>query len=287
MSWCASPETKANYQSTGVLGANGWEPIGTANVGATYNSSSKSDPVESIILWFIQKFADSNEMSKYVPLKLWQNIKTYHSKASKVVSVLHELFALALDLETNQFQIDMTDVNDTEMKLNHFNEFRLWNYWDLDSSEFAEIAHDYSDEYRFGAHSDFSCVTLLKPGIEGLQIKLERVDNRWYTVSNEGVSEDSLLVNLGEVFEMYTSGYWLAATHRVARLTNKRRQSMSDFFGPNMDRMIDELKDCVKCKQNRNDTIMREYELPMTYRTHARMRFTGSFTHSGLLPFWL
>ena len=66
------------------------------------------------------------------------NIISYCIKAIKIISILDEIFTLALDLKINQFKLDMNDVND----LNKNNKDIILNN------------DEYSDEYRFDAHSD-------------------------------------------------------------------------------------------------------------------------------------
>ena len=44
-------------------------------------------------------------------------------KTTKIIS--NEMFVLALDLKNNQFGLDMNDVNDLNINIYYFNEFRL------------------------------------------------------------------------------------------------------------------------------------------------------------------
>ena len=44
-------------------------------------------------------------------------------KTTKIIS--NEIFTLALDLKINQFRLDMNDVNDLNINIYYFNEFRL------------------------------------------------------------------------------------------------------------------------------------------------------------------
>ena len=55
-------------------------------------------------------------------------MKTYNIiliKTTKIISILNEIFTLALDLKINQFRLDMNDVNDLNINIYYFNEFRL------------------------------------------------------------------------------------------------------------------------------------------------------------------
>eukprot|EP00483_Globobulimina_turgida_P006389 UN06399 len=108
-------EFKSNYESDGALGSNGWERVGTVNAAASYNSSAKPDPVESVIIWYIQLYNnnmsddETNELYKYCPKKLCQVMQRYAVKARQIDSILFDIFTLSLGLNYNQFELDATD----------------------------------------------------------------------------------------------------------------------------------------------------------------------------------
>eukprot|EP00483_Globobulimina_turgida_P010881 UN10902 len=123
-------EYKSNYATNSVLGTNGWEPIGSKNIGAAYNLTKK-DPVESLQFWFIQLFNDKpDELKKYCPENLAKTILSYCKESRRIANILQNIFTLALDLNSNQFEIDMTDVKDTSISDHYFNQFALWDYHD-------------------------------------------------------------------------------------------------------------------------------------------------------------
>ena len=81
-------------------------------------------------------------------------------EAIKIICILYEIFTPELDLKNNQFKLDMNDVNDLNINDYYFNQFRLWNYFDLNENNKDIILNndEYNDEgsdkYRFGTHSD-------------------------------------------------------------------------------------------------------------------------------------
>merc|ERR1712232_1327286 len=118
----------------------------------------------------------------------------------KLVAVLMQLFALALELPADTF--------DTAL-VNHGSALRAIKYPEVSQSEL-----DASDGMvvRSGEHTDWGCVTVLLaddrvPGLElcsreGIWAPLEHVPG-------------GLVVNLGDLLPYWTGGRWVATRHRV------------------------------------------------------------------------
>jgi len=70
-------------------------------------------------------------------------------------------------------------------------------------------------------------------GTTGLQIKKE---NSWIDVP---VLEDCLIINIGDLMELWTAGRWVSTLHRViARPNQPPRKSLAYFHQPNWDSII-------------------------------------------------
>ncbi|TGJ84439.1 hypothetical protein E0Z10_g4324 [Xylaria hypoxylon] len=92
------------------------------------------------------------------------------------------------------------------------------------------------DPRQFGvaAHTDFSAITILlqQPGTEGLQV--------WYPPTDEWipvpVSEDGFVINIGDLMQQYTAGYYRSARHRVITFSeeDKHRYSVAFFLDGNL-----------------------------------------------------
>ncbi|XP_043203300.1 UPF0676 protein C1494.01-like [Amphibalanus amphitrite] len=86
---------------------------------------------------------------------------------------------------------------------------------------------------RCGAHTDFSTLTLLfQHGVGGLEVEMS--DGQW--ISAEPIP-DTILINIGDVIELMTSGRLRATNHRVLLPTSEQargtaRQSMAFFVQP-------------------------------------------------------
>ncbi|KAI0405423.1 citrinin biosynthesis oxygenase CtnA [Xylaria palmicola] len=92
------------------------------------------------------------------------------------------------------------------------------------------------DPRQFGvaAHTDFSAITILlqQPGTEGLQVWYPPTDT-WIPVP---VCEDGFVINIGDLMQQYTAGYYRSARHRVITFSeeNKHRYSVAFFLDGNL-----------------------------------------------------
>ncbi|KAI1768920.1 putative 1-aminocyclopropane-1-carboxylate oxidase [Hypoxylon sp. FL1150] len=92
------------------------------------------------------------------------------------------------------------------------------------------------DPRQFGvaAHTDFSAITILlqQPGTEGLQV--------WYPPTEDWIPvpvvEDGFVINIGDLMQKYTGGYYRSARHRVITFSeeDKHRYSIAFFLDGNL-----------------------------------------------------
>ena len=90
-------------------------------------------------------------------------------------------------------------------------------------------------QQRAGAHTDYGSLTVLLPqvGTTGLQIKKK---NSWIDVP---ALEDCLIINIGDLMELWTAGRWVSTLHRViARPNQPPRKSLAYFHQPDWDSII-------------------------------------------------
>jgi isopenicillin N synthase-like dioxygenase len=100
------------------------------------------------------------------------------------------------------------------------------------------------NQYRIGPHTDFGSITILdrQPGLGGLQIQTaagDWVDAPWVA--------GSLVINAGDLLEMWSGGRWRSARHRVlppdADAPDESLMSLVFFCEPDGDVMIEPLID--------------------------------------------
>ena len=92
---------------------------------------------------------------------------------------------------------------------------------------------------RAAAHEDINLITILPSSNQsGLQVKGS--DGRWIDVP-EG--DDKLVVNIGDMLQEVSGGYYPSTTHRVINPTfaaNKPRMSLPLFLHPRPDVRLSE-----------------------------------------------
>ncbi|KAI1175019.1 putative 1-aminocyclopropane-1-carboxylate oxidase [Nemania sp. FL0916] len=92
------------------------------------------------------------------------------------------------------------------------------------------------DPRQFGvaAHTDFSAITILlqQPETEGLQV--------WYPPTEDWIPvpvvENGFVINVGDLMEKFTNGFYRSARHRVVTFSdeNKHRYSVAFFLDGNL-----------------------------------------------------
>lgn len=87
-----------------------------------------------------------------------------------------------------------------------------------------------------GAHTDSGWLTLLWQDEAGLEA---RVGEAWVPIAPKA---GCLVVNLGEMLQLASAGYFLATPHRV-RSPPKDRLSLPFFYNPSLDAVVDRVVD--------------------------------------------
>lgn len=133
-------------------------------------------------------------------------VAAYYDAAYQVGRALMGGFALALGLEEQQL---LRHVNKPPSQL------RLIHY---------PYNPDAEDTQGIGAHTDYECFTLLLPTAPGLEVM--NGAGEWIDVPYQ---EDALVVNIGDMLEIWSNGEFVATSHRV-RKVKQERYSFPLFF---------------------------------------------------------
>jgi isopenicillin N synthase-like dioxygenase len=91
------------------------------------------------------------------------------------------------------------------------------------------------DSVGIGAHTDYELFTLLRPTAPGLEVL--NGAGRWVDVP---VVDDAFVVNIGDLFETWTNGTFVATTHRVRKVTQER-YSFPLFYNVDFDTVVEPL----------------------------------------------
>ena len=92
-----------------------------------------------------------------------------------------------------------------------------------------------ADSVGIGAHTDYELFTLLRPTKPGLEVR--NGAGRWVDVP---VLPDAFVVNIGDLFETWTNGHFVATTHRVRKVTEER-YSFPLFYNVDFDTLVEPL----------------------------------------------
>ena len=94
-----------------------------------------------------------------------------------------------------------------------------------------------SDAMGIHPHKDTNVITLLHPGdVPGLEVRSR--DGEWITPD---APSDALVVNVGEMLELWSGGEYVATPHRVVNRSGYERYSFPFFVVPNHDVVVEPL----------------------------------------------
>ena len=148
--------------------------------------------------------------------KTWE---TYYAAMEDLAKRIMAAFAEALGLESSYFDRFIS---------NPISALRALHYPTTTDAIIEK-------QQRAGAHTDYGSLTILLPqvGTTGLQIKKK---NSWIDVP---ALEDCLIINIGDLMELWTAGRWVSTLHRViARPNQPPRKSLAYFHQPDWDSII-------------------------------------------------
>lgn len=138
-----------------------------------------------------------------------EQVYAYYQATYEVGRALMRGFALALGLPEEHFLKDVTKPP-SQLRLIHY--------------PFDAQAEDVQG---IGAHTDYECFTLLLPTAPGLEVM--NGQGEWIDVPYR---DDALVINIGDMLEIWTNGEFIATSHRV-RKVKQERYSFPLFFACN------------------------------------------------------
>jgi len=95
------------------------------------------------------------------------------------------------------------------------------------------------DEFGIHPHKDTDALTILAPDpVGGLQIR-PRAQQTWLSAE---APDDALIVNIGDLLETWSGGYFVSTPHRVINLSGVERYSFPYFAVPRFDVVVSSLR---------------------------------------------
>jgi len=164
----------------------------------------------------------------------------YHGEMLRVLGCLHRLSAAALGLDRNFFEPFYSPHAEVFL--------RMAFYPPLGKAAQASSA------LRYGEHTDYTGFTILHQDeadvgamdAGGLQVRLR--SGEWHAVQPQ---PNAFVVNIGDLYEVWTNGRWRSTVHRVmkppagSRAATQPRLSIPFFTGPHNDAIIKAIPTCI------------------------------------------
>jgi isopenicillin N synthase-like dioxygenase len=219
----------------------GYLPLGIESVARTRGEEVPPDLCEALVFYGINfeppdplpagRSAATNNVYPGEPAGLREAVREYYRAVHRLVGVLMRLSARALDLP-DEFFAPYYDRFRGTLRCVHYP---------------AQAVEPEPGQLRYGAHSDYGGLTLLRqddaPG--GLQVHTR--SGEWIDVRPVA---DSYVINIGDLMARWTNDRWRSTLHRVVNPPRSingptRRLSLVLFSGPNDDAIIDCLPTCV------------------------------------------
>ncbi len=125
---------------------------------------------------------------------------------------------------------------------------------------------DAKDGQGIGAHTDYECFTLLKPTAPGLEVL--NGSGEWIDVPPV---DDTFVVNIGDMLELWTNGAFVATSHRVRKVAEER-YSFPLFFNVDYDTEVKPLPQFASVGADRPALRAGEHLFAQTAQTFAYLR---------------
>lgn len=231
-------QKRAFADPSGRYGPEGYTALGVESVGRTSDGApggggkdALPDLVENLVIRAaLPESADGLRGRPNVPPGLHKGALAYWAAMEAVLAALLRLTALVLGVPEALFNRAYHGTQGNALRFAHY-------------PAVPEGAP--SGQSRYGAHTDYQTYTLLMqdPTVGGLEVFKPAPDGAqgaggaWVPVPPGG-----LVVNAGDLTELWVNGRWRSAMHRVSNCAlAERRLSLAFFTGPRNDALIEPL----------------------------------------------
>ena len=198
-------EHKERYRVTRPYD-NGWRGLGALQVGALDGMADTSDLHEAFHVGPSHRTGDAAFDALYYPANKWpaerpglrETMLAYTGHMTRVAHEVMSVLAEVLGLPTDFFTARCARATWTQ-NVNWYPSLRA-------------LGHVRPGQMRVGPHTDFGTLSLLdrQPGVGGLEVWNE--EDGWFEPPYE---PGTLVVNLGDLMNLWTDGRWRALRHRV------------------------------------------------------------------------
>ena len=147
--------------------------------------------------------------------KFKRTVSQYYQHLRGISQQIFQCFALALGVNEDFFDAKITEAP-SQLRLIHY-----------------PYNPEVKDAEGIGAHTDYECFTLLLLTAPGLQVLNKQ--GEWIDIP---LIENTLVMNIGDMMEIFSNGKYLATKHRVKKVCEER-YSFPLFCACNYDTVIE------------------------------------------------
>ena len=224
----------------------GFTAMGTEAVSRTRDEhgSDGGASLKAALPDLVETFIFKPESPKPRPPVLEEAGSAYHTELLRVLGCLHHLTAAALGLPRDFFGPYYLPHAEVSLRLAYY-------------PPIPPEAQS-SSSVRYGEHTDYTGFTILLQDESdvgavdagGLQVRLR--SGEWHAVHPV---RGAFVVNIGDLYEVWTNGRWRSTVHRVMKppagsaAASSARLSIPFFTGPHNDAIIEAMPTCISESQ--------------------------------------
>lgn len=126
------------------------------------------------------------------------------------------------------------------------------------------------DRPGIGAHTDYECFTMLLSDQPGLEVMNDHGD--WIDAPPiQAGDEEALVINIGDMLEVFTSGQFVATSHRVRKVAHER-YSFPLFFACDYDTLVKPLPQFDDGQSEYKELSIGEHMYSQALQTYRYLR---------------
>jgi len=212
-------------------------PWGFYNNELTKNQRDKKEVFDFTRQDFDPIYKQTNRWPRQLP-QFRSTMTAYLDTCTELSLKLLEAFCLGLDLPADHMRRDFAG--------SHTGFVRL-NYYPIEDP-MADLAIEHQAQADLGIHhhTDAGALTvLLQDEVSGLQVYR---DGFWYDIPTV---EDAMVINTGDMMQVWSNDIYRAAIHRVLAMEARERYSIPFFFNPAADCSVSPLPSVVDADRPR------------------------------------
>jgi len=184
-------------------------------------------------------------------------VRAYYASCTTLAMRLLSVIASNLGVSPHALAHNFDGAHTSFLRLNHYPQYPL------------DSAGDAQRPLGVGEHTDSGALTVLlqddQPGLEVLR------DGRWHLVEPR---PDALVVNIGDIVQVWSNDQYRAPLHRVVTNPAQQRYSMAFFLNPSYETIYEPLPTTV--------TLDRPASYrPISWREFRTLRAAGDYADVG------